>query len=385
MDATQFDALTRALAGRTSRRLLAPLASLPLLGGLAALINIDDAEAKKKKKKKKKKKNKKKCKPAKFCNGKCGVQTCQKKQVDCGPCSPPACDQATACSGKCGTVTCQGQQFNCGTCPTGDCDVCASGCPHQTIQAAINAASSGDTITICAGTYTRPTTGGNRYVALIRGKNLTLIGAGAAQTILDGGGVSSTQAVVAVENTAAANPVTVTLQNMTVTGANGSPGMWLASFGALVTGPGNLLTLKQVVVRNNTTTGVAGGIGVSQGTVILDAGTEVRNNSAGAGQHGGGIHNRATLIVNDGASVTDNQAGDSGGGIYNSTDGVVTLNNGARVSGNEADEGGGIYNAAGDVTLVAGSVVCGNSPDDCDGFGGGYDPDVCPNIPVCPA
>lgn len=31
--------------------------------------------------------------------------------------------------------------------------VCASGCDHTTIQTAINAAASGDTITIAAGTY----------------------------------------------------------------------------------------------------------------------------------------------------------------------------------------------------------------------------------------
>ncbi|MCA9878022.1 MAG: hypothetical protein KC442_09575 [Thermomicrobiales bacterium] len=339
MDDARFDEMARGLEARLTRRHAGGLAT----GALLALGLAMESEAKKKKKKKK-------CKPAKVCNGKCGVVTCQKKRFDCGPCGP-----------------------------SGECDVCASGCAHQTVQAAIDTASSGDTITICAGTYTRPTSGANRNVALIRGKNLTLVGAGAEQTILDGGGVATTQMVVAVQNTATASPVTVKLQNMTVTGANGSPGMVLGTYGVLVSGAGNSLTLEQVTVRNNTTSGIGGGIGVSEGSLLLGAGTQVRNNSAGS--HGGGIYTDGTLTVNDGATVRDNQSGASGGGIYN--DGTLTLNNGARVSGNAATAGGGIYNFFGNVTLVVGSEVCANTPNDCAGSAGGYSPAICSDTPVC--
>lgn len=53
--------------------------------------------------------------------------------------------------------------------------VCSSGCSYSTIQAAIDAASDGDTIAVGAGTYTEQ---------LTDTKSLTLVGAGAAQTVI---------------------------------------------------------------------------------------------------------------------------------------------------------------------------------------------------------
>lgn len=53
--------------------------------------------------------------------------------------------------------------------------VCASGCSATTIQAAMNAATSGDIITVASGTYTEQ---------IVVNKNLTLTGAGSATTIV---------------------------------------------------------------------------------------------------------------------------------------------------------------------------------------------------------
>ena len=60
--------------------------------------------------------------------------------------------------------------------------VCASGCTHTTVASAVTAAAAGDTIDIKAGTY--PAFG------ITVDKPLTIKGAGAGTTILDGGGAS---------------------------------------------------------------------------------------------------------------------------------------------------------------------------------------------------
>lgn len=72
---------------------------------------------------------------------------------------------------------------------------CASpgyvGATHASIQAAVNAASSGDTIRICSGTYAIST-------RLNIAKSLTITGSGAELTVLDGGG--TTQIMIVQDN-----------------------------------------------------------------------------------------------------------------------------------------------------------------------------------------
>jgi hypothetical protein len=209
MDNTHFDALARGLStGQSRRRLLAYLGTLPVMGGLAAILDPADAEgAGRRKRRKKRHKHgkgrrrqgngkKKRCKAASVaatCAGKCGsvTNTC-KKVVDCGPCTcdPPCgacercsgttcaacalccdavcCDQADAichratgaccvpesaaqtCDGKCGTVanTC-GVEVDCGPCRCDPaCAVCQI-CDEQTGQCVEDPAQAG---TCCDGT-----------------------------------------------------------------------------------------------------------------------------------------------------------------------------------------------------------------------------------------
>lgn len=119
MDGRHFDSLTRALTELESRRrLLAVLATLPMLGSLFGLLNLEDAEAKDRRRRRKarhrrrhnpgkhkgkgKRKHKRPCVPdstAQTCAGRCGqaINNCQ-QSVDCGPCAcDPACGACLVC------------------------------------------------------------------------------------------------------------------------------------------------------------------------------------------------------------------------------------------------------------------------------------------------
>lgn len=105
MDGPHFDHLTRTLSEHGTRRgLLGLLTTLPVLGGIFALLDLDEGDAKGRRKRRKKrhkhgkgreagKKKKQKCQShakTKTCAGKCGSvkNNCQ-KAVDCGSCDCP--------------------------------------------------------------------------------------------------------------------------------------------------------------------------------------------------------------------------------------------------------------------------------------------------------
>jgi len=90
---------------------------------------------------------------------------------------------------------------------------CASpgfvGSTHASIQAAMNAASSGDTVHVCAGTYSIST-------RLEITKTLTLRGAGAASTILDGGGTTQILIVqdASIDDNVNGDEITATVESL---------------------------------------------------------------------------------------------------------------------------------------------------------------------------
>lgn len=160
MDAKHFDALARALTtGGTRRSLVTLLATLPVVGGLLAWLDSNDADAGGKHKRRVKKhkhgrgrrrKHGKKCKPAAqsvTCAGKCGqVMNNCKKLVDCGSCDcNPACPECETCQGTPGVCVPQQAGTACGaaaTCtggnltPGGSCDGSGHCLPGTTISCA---------------------------------------------------------------------------------------------------------------------------------------------------------------------------------------------------------------------------------------------------------
>ena len=252
MDGSDFDNLVRELVGRASRRNVLRLGAVALFGGAVGLaVAVDDASAGKQCKKRKKK----------------------------------------ACLGRCGTVTykCKKngkkkkKRVACGACPTA-CDVCASGCTFSTVQAAIDAASTGATVAVCAGTFAEN---------LRINKNLTLAGAGRSATILDGRAENS---VIAID-----------------------PGL-------------TSVTIRDLTITNGKSPGVGGGIsnGTAQTTVVnvLIAGNVAETRGGGLDINGGG---RISLTNSE---ISNNFAGDFGGGVFSY--GVIACSN-STITGNTKD------------------------------------------------
>jgi hypothetical protein len=224
-----------------------------------------------------------------------------------------------------------------------------AGC-FATIQAAVGAAHDGDTILIGAGTFA----GGVTIDVSVR-----IVGAGAASTIIDGGGP-----VLTIGVAGAPTEPTVTIDGVTVTGGNTIGNLSPASgrgggiYIPRAAGPstGATVTIRNSVVRDNRV-----------------APAEALDSFASAG--GGGVSNDGTLTLEH-LLVTENHADAAsgltseadGGGILNRAFGNLTLRNSV-VTGNDARvsapngrgaDGGGILAVAGALSVID-SVVSDNT------------------------
>jgi hypothetical protein len=361
MDARDFDALTKRLEAVLDRRgsVRAALAALGALAGAAA--TADDGEARNRRHRRKTRRTRQRCASGlTFCDGYC--VDLGSNFTNCGRCGR-RCSGAESCqNGECVTPDCEpGQKRcndicvdprrdpqNCGTCGNAcratqgcangkcaPCDVCASGCAFDSVQAAVDAAAPGSTVTICAGTYTE---------TLNVARNLTLVGLGPdrAATVL----IGDETFVPAVTT-----DTTVTLRNLTAAG-NGAAVFGIDNFGTLALeavavvahqnrgirnfGQRATLTVTDSLIADNRTATDGGGINNFEGTVTLVR-TRVSGNTA---RRGGGIATTGGRInVDDGSAVTGNTAtgtGSPGGGIFNNG-GTVSVNGGS-VSGNTPDD-----------------------------------------------
>ena len=203
--------------------------------------------------------------------------------------------------------------------------VCASGCNQPTIGAAINAANPGDTIMIGSGTY---------YETLVISKNLTLHGAGATLTIIDG----------QVFTTPVTVPTGVTAELDSVTVQDGRrPGL----VGILVQGS---LTLADSIVTEN-----ALGILNSGGTLNVLR-TTISNNVDQTYGAAGIFNNLAGTTTVFDSTITGNY-GEWGGGLGLSS-GSIALSN-STLSGDSAIGGSEVYfsNANGASVQLGNSTI----------------------------
>jgi hypothetical protein len=126
-----------------------------------------------------------------------------------------------------------------------DDNLACPGATYSTISAAVTAASNGDTIQVCAGTY-------NEQVRVT--KALSILGAGAATTIIDGGNAALPFVGQVSIQTDAGN---VTFSGFTIRHAGTSSGVRAALFSKVtVAGSGNDTLIENNVVEGS---GAAGG------------------------------------------------------------------------------------------------------------------------------
>ena len=258
------------------------------------------------------------------------------------------------------------------------------GC-YPTIQAAVDAAHAGDTVTIGAGTFA----GGVTVT-----KSLSLQGSGAASTIIRGG-----DHVLTIGAYGAASEPTVSISGVTVTGglARSSPvsiplfgkaGAWAAGGGIEIPPGAHLADGATVTISDSVVTGNRANPSTSIPSGISCPGGFPQGQCPFAPANGGGIDSWGALTLVR-TAVTGNSAGAApgqpgitsdadGGGIY-SRQGSLTLDH-VIVSGNRATatspagrfaEGGGIWagvpdfgpgsDSGHDVLVIKDSVISGNT------------------------
>ncbi len=294
---------------------------------------------------------------------------------------------------------------------------CADGSGDCTLRAAImeaNALSGHDTINLPSGTYTLAIGGAGEDAAATGDldifRDLTIVGAGQATTIIDGSqldrvfhihpGALVTISGVTVTNGLAEvhdfldeeggkgggiyNAGILSLSNSTVSGNSAGPGDYYhpSPSGRPGGRGGGIYNTVALILLNSTISGNQTGYGGP-------------GRNGGSGGDGGGIYSTSGVLTLTNSTVSGNQTGyggsgddnwnsgdgGRGGGIY-SASGMVTLTNstvsanstGSGGSGNDSDgedgSGGGIYNAAGMVkfksTIISGNTAAGTGPD-CSG------------------
>lgn len=232
----------------------------------------------------------------------------------------------------------------------GDCSL------REAIQAAnldiaIDACTAGsgiDTITVPAGIYTLSILGtgedANATGDIDITSNLTVNGAGATSTFINGGAIDRVFEV-GLGATAQINGVTI---------QNGS----ILSFGGGIFNRGTL-TINESAIDDNETTGLnlsGGGGGIfSEGVLTLTKSTISNNTSQG---RGGGIYNLDSTLNITNSTISTNTSL-NGGGIFNRF-GTVNVNFTTIANNIATDNGGGIWNFGG-TTNLKNSILSANN------------------------
>ena len=207
--------------------------------------------------------------------------------------------------------------------------VCASGCDFSMIQDAVNAAVSGTTITVGSGRYAE-----NVIINQVSSPKkfiLTIGGAGAASTIVDGNGVSSVFTIVG-------SKAIVTVRDMAIRNglAPGTGAVVPTEGGGVFAGLGASVTIDSCIVSGNHADHGAG-VAAEDSTLTISRSTISDNTAIGAVYvpEGGGIFFSSTkhrkLLIEH--SIINDNVASYGGGVDIAVEGPRLLTSDATITG----------------------------------------------------
>lgn len=236
---------------------------------------------------------------------------------------------------------------------------------YKYIQSGVDAACLGGTVYVAAGVYDQPATTPDEMEVVYLNKSLTLIGAGALTTFIDG--KDSYRGISIASEPGQVN----TVRGFTIRNGEAQeiPVRRLSTFIGQAAGVGiSFPDASPGLFNGSRNMPDGGGIFITDQHVVTIEDCAIIDNY---GQNGGGIYNSGQLTMNR-CTVANNRSYDEGGGIYMRYEGSTLDLTNCTISGNRAEVGyGGGIRCGTDMSLIN-CTITGNSVTDPLGKGGGF-------------
>lgn len=270
---------------------------------------------------------------------------------------------------------------------------CDSDC---SLREAINAAGSGDNVSVPAGTYMLSIAGAGENAGATGDLdvlvNLTIDGAGAATTIIDGGALDYVMEVrgtasltldgVTVRNGGFAGGINTYSGNIDVTNSRvtGNPGTGINTYSGNVSVTGSTVDLNDdggintysgnVSVTGSTVDDNGWGINTYAGNIVVTDSTVDANRNTGINTYSGDVSVDASSVSDNGGGINTSSGNVSVGSsnvVDNTDTGINTSSGNVSLDGSTASENDGSgVNTGGGTILAVNSTVSGNADTNID-------------------